>query len=233
MLSLVDARARRGAFTLAADLDVEAGARVAVMGASGSGKSTLLDMIAGFVPLERGRVRWGGADLTGLPPGDRPISVLFQDSNLFPHLTAERNVGLGIRPDLRLGDGERARVAEALASVGLEGLGDRRPSALSGGQRSRVALARLLVQARPLALVDEPFAALGPALREEMLDLMAALLDRTGATLLMVTHAPGDARRLCPQTVIVEEGRAHEPVPTGPLLDDPPEGLRRYLGEAG
>ena len=220
----------RGEFVLDADLAVEPGARIAVMGASGSGKSTLLDLIAGFAEPERGRVLWEGRSLTPLPPGERPVSMLFQDSNLFPHLTAEANVGLGISPALRLSVEDRGRVAEALAAVGLGGMGARRPAALSGGQRSRVALARLLVQARPIALVDEPFAALGPALRAEMLELMAQLLDQTDATLLMVTHAPDDARRLCPQTVLVEGGRANAPAPTGALLDDPPEALRDYLG---
>ena len=230
MLRLEGARVVRGEFSLSADLTVETGGRVAVMGASGSGKSTLLDLVAGFAEPETGRVLWEGRDLTPLPPGERPISMLFQDSNLFPHLSAARNVGLGIRPDGRLDAAQKARVADALRAVGLAGMEERLPGALSGGQRSRVALARLLVQARPLALVDEPFAALGPALRVEMLELMAALLDRTGATLLMVTHAPEDARRLCPQTVLVEGGRAHAPRATGPLLDDPPEALRAYLG---
>ena len=230
MLRLEGMRLVRGEFVLDADLAVEPGARIAVMGASGSGKSTLLDLIAGFAEPERGRVLWEGRDLTPLPPGERPVSMLFQDSNLFPHLAAEANVGLGISPALRLSVEDRGRVAEALAAVGLGGMGARRPAALSGGQRSRVALARLLVQARPITLVDEPFAALGPALRAEMLELMAQLLDRTGATLLMVTHAPDDARRLCPQTVLVEGGRANAPAPTGALLDDPPEALRDYLG---
>ena len=230
MLRLEGARVVRGEFSLSADLTVETGGRVAVMGASGSGKSTLLDLVAGFAEPETGRVLWEGRDLTPLPPGERPISMLFQDSNLFPHLSAARNVGLGIRPDGRLDAAQKARVADALRAVGLAGMEERLPGALSGGQRSRVALARLLVQARPLALVDEPFAALGPALRVEMLELMAALLDRTGATLLMVTHAPEDARRLCPQTVLVEGGRAHPPRATGPLLDDPPEALQAYLG---
>ena len=230
MLRLEGARAARGDFSLSADLSVETGARVAVMGASGSGKSTLLDLIAGFAEAAEGRVLWEKRDLTPLPPGERPVSMLFQDSNLFPHLSAARNVGLGIRPDGRLDAVQKGRVTDALRAVGLAGMEERLPGALSGGQRSRVALARLLVQARPLALVDEPFAALGPALRLEMLDLMARLLDRTGATLLMVTHAPEDARRLCPQTVLVESGRAHPPRETGPLLDDPPEALRAYLG---
>jgi thiamine transport system ATP-binding protein len=121
-------------------------------------------------------------------------------------------------------------VQDALARVGLEGLDTRRPAELSGGQQSRVALARTLIRARPLLLLDEPFAALGPALKAEMLALVARIAEETGATLLMVSHDVTDARAICDQTVLVAEGVAHAPRATGPLLDDPPPGLRAYLG---
>jgi thiamine transport system ATP-binding protein len=201
-----------------------------VLGPSGEGKSTLIGLIAGFVKPDAGRVLWHGQDITAAPPGDRPLAVLFQDNNLFPHLTAAQNVGLGIAPRLRLTRDQAEQVATALDRVGLAGLGDRRPAHLSGGQQSRVALARVLVQDRPLVLLDEPFAALGPALKAEMLDLLAHLLDTTGAAVMMVTHDPADARRLCPLTVLVAEGQAHPPVPTEALLADPPPALAAYLG---
>jgi thiamine transport system ATP-binding protein len=117
-----------------------------------------------------------------------------------------------------------------LARVGLGGLGDRKPRELTGGQQSRAALARALLRDKPHLLLDEPYAALGPALKTEMLDLLAEVLDTTGATLLMVTHDPDDARRLCPETILVAEGQAHPPMPTGPLLDAPPPALTAYLG---
>lgn len=217
-------------FTLSADLTVPEGARVAVIGPSGAGKSTLLAAIAGFQPVAAGRVLWKGGDLGPLAPGKRPLSILFQDNNLFPHLTAAENVGLALRPGLRLGEQEQARVAGALARVGLEGLGDRRPAALSGGQQSRVALARALLRARPILLLDEPFAALGPALRAEMLDLVAEITAETGSTLLIVTHDPRDAERIADLTVLVAEGRAEAPVPTAALFADPPKALAEYLG---
>ena len=219
-----------GAFTLAADLAVPAGARVAVIGPSGSGKSTLLSLVSGFLRPDRGQVLWAGADLAPLPPGKRPVSVLFQDQNLFPHLTVAQNVGLGLRPDLRLDSGQQAAVAQALDRVGLAGMGPRRPAQLSGGQQSRVALARVLLRARPILLLDEPFGALGPALKDEMLDLLAEIAGEAGATLLMVTHDPEDARRIAPLTIVVDQGRAAAPVPTGPLLDNPPAALKAYLG---
>jgi len=217
-------------FTLNADLEVAKGHKVAVIGPSGAGKTTLIEMIAGFVPLTSGRVLWNGQDITGADPGARPVAMLFQDGNLFPHLSVAQNVGLGLRPDLRLEGSQQAEVARAIARVGLSGLGERRPADLSGGQQSRAALARVLVQARPLLLLDEPFAALGPALKVEMLDLVAALVDETGATLLMVSHDPGDARRIADQILQVFDGQAHPPKETGVLLDNPPAALRDYLG---
>lgn len=230
MLEFDGIEVRRGSFRLAADLAVPHGARVAVIGPSGSGKSTLLLLVAGFLAPQRGRIRVAGQDITDLPPGQRPVSMLFQDQNLFPHLTVAQNVGLGLRPDLRLSDPQRARVTQVLAEVGLEGMEDRRPANLSGGQQSRVALARVLLRARPVLLLDEPFAALGPALKAEMLALLAGIADQTDATVLMVTHDPDDARSFAPETILVDAGRAQPPVPTGPLLDNPPPGLRAYLG---
>lgn len=224
----LDGTARRGGFALRARLDVAEGARVAVMGPSGAGKSTLLEAIAGFVPFE-GRLSWRGAPLEG-PPGARPVSMLFQESNLFPHLSVARNAALGVRPDGRLSPQERARVGAALDRVGLAGLGEQRPARLSGGQRGRAALARVLLMRRPVLLLDEPFAALGPALKAEMLALVAEVAGEIGATLLMVTHDPDDARAIAEGVVVVAEGRAAPPAPTAALLADPPPALRRYLG---
>ncbi len=149
---------------MTADLALPAGSSTALIGPSGAGKSTLLNAIAGFQELGAGRILWRDRDIGGLAPAERPVTLLFQEHNLFAHLTVAQNVGLGLRPDLRLDRDGQARVAAALAEVGLEGLGPRRPAQLSGGQRQRVALARALLRARPLLLLDEPFAALGPAL---------------------------------------------------------------------
>ncbi|MFY0633624.1 MAG: ATP-binding cassette domain-containing protein [Vannielia sp.] len=230
MLALEGLLLEQGDFALRADWQVEPGARVAVIGPSGAGKSTLLMGIAGFVEVSAGRIAWAGRDLDGLAPGARPVSVLFQEENLFGHLSTERNVGLGLRADLRLTAADRGQVEAALERVGLGGMGGRMPRELSGGQRSRVALARVLLRQRPVLLLDEPFAALGPALKREMLALVAEIAEESGATVLMVTHDPEDARAFAAQVVVVAGGRAEAPVATGPLLDDPPEALRAYLG---
>lgn len=217
-------------FRLTADWSAAPGDRIAIMGPSGAGKSTLLSMIAGFLAPTEGRVLWYGADLSSFLPGERPLTILFQDQNLFPHLTIAQNLGLGLRPDLRLSGAERDQVDDALRKVGLQGLGSRRPAQLSGGQASRAALARALLRARPILLLDEPFSALGPALRQEMLALLRDVADRTGALVLMVTHDPQDAGALDGLTAFVAEGIVHPPVPTAGLLADPPPDLRAYLG---
>ncbi len=230
MLKLDAVQVDNGGFFLSADIEIDAGRKVAVIGPSGAGKTTLIETIAGFLPVLRGRLLWQGRDITGVIPGERPVAMLFQDGNLFPHLSVAQNVGLGLRPDMRLDAVQETKVTQAIERVGLAGLEARKPAALSGGQQSRAALARVLVQARPLLLLDEPFAALGPALKGEMLDLVAGLVDESRATLLMVSHDPGDARRIADQVVLVADGQAHAPQATGELLDNPPPALRAYLG---
>ncbi|WP_434616703.1 thiamine ABC transporter ATP-binding protein [Tabrizicola sp. M-4] len=217
-------------FRLTADWSLPAGARCAVLGPSGAGKSTLLNAIAGFVVPKAGRILWQGQAMDALPPGKRPVTILFQDQNLFPHLTVERNLALGLAPDGRITAPMRTRIGEALERTGLAGLGGRKPGQLSGGQQGRAALARALLRARPLLLLDEPFAALGPALKADMLALVAEVAEAAGATVLMVTHDPQDARRFADLTILVAEGRAAAPVPTAELFAAPPPALAAYLG---
>jgi thiamine transport system ATP-binding protein len=230
MLRLEGLKLQLGDFELSADFSVKSGAVVAVMGPSGGGKSTLIAAIAGFVRPVAGRIWWDGTDLTMLPPGQRPVSVLFQDNNLFPHLTVHQNLALGIRPSGRITPQELRQVADVLTRVGLAGLGDRNPGALSGGQQSRAALARVLLGGRPLVLLDEPFAALGPGLKEEMLDLAATMLAAQGRMLIMATHDPADARRIADEVIIVAAGAAEAPVSTVSFFANPPPGMRNYLG---
>ena len=215
------------------DCSARAGAITALMGPSGSGKSTLLNLVAGFETPASGRILIGGRDVTALSPAERPVSMVFQENNLFAHLTVEDNVGLGISPALRLSANDREAIAGALARTGLSGKEKRLPRELSGGERQRVALARVLVRNRPVLLLDEPFASLGPALRDEMLDLVANLVDERRLTVLMVTHQPEDARRIAGDMLFLENGRiAAQGAAADFFGDTGPEAFKRYMGEA-
>lgn len=215
------------------DLAIPEGEIVGLLGASGSGKSTLLHLVAGFEEPQAGTIRIAGQDVTRLYPARRPVSMVFQENNLFHHLTVAQNVGLGRSPSLRLTEADRADISKALADVGLAGKEDRRPDALSGGERQRAALARALVRRHPLLLLDEPFASLGPALRGEMIELVRNLQARTGMTVVFVTHAPDDARALAKRIIFLENGRiaADGPVATfyGP---DAPAAFTAYVGRS-
>jgi thiamine transport system ATP-binding protein len=214
------------------DLHVGSGELLALIGPSGAGKSTLLSLIAGFERAESGAIRIDGADVTRVHPASRPVTMLFQDHNLFAHLDVAANIGLGVHPGLRLTADDRAKVDWSLAQVGLEGFNRRLPAQLSGGERQRVALARSLVRNRPVLLLDEPFAALGPALRREMLDLVRALQQSQNLTVLLVSHQPEDALYAAPRTAFVHEGHILQVADTRSLFDGAavPE-LRAYLGE--
>jgi thiamine transport system ATP-binding protein len=205
-------------FTGRYSLRVPAGSLTAVIGPSGGGKTTMLHAIAGFEPVTAGRVTLAGIDMTGAEPGARPVSLLFQDHNLFAHLTAAQNVGLGLKPSLSLDAQDRARVALALASVELSEEAGRLPGELSGGQRQRVALARALVMRRPLLLLDEPFGAMDPGLRKSMIALTDRLRRENALTVLMTIHTPADIAAVADQVAFVADGLVREVGPPGELL---------------
>ncbi len=213
------------------DVEFRAAAITAVMGPSGSGKSTLLNLVAGFETPDTGRVIIGGEDVTGQRPAARPVSMMFQENNLFAHLDVGANVGLGRSPSLRLTPADRTAVAEALERTGLAGKERRLPRELSGGERQRVALARILVRDRPVLLLDEPFGSLGPALRTDMLELLAGVQAERRMTVLFVTHQPEDARRVADDMVFLEDGLISATGATEAFFSEGgPEAFRRYIG---
>ncbi|GEO85830.1 MULTISPECIES: thiamine ABC transporter ATP-binding protein [Alphaproteobacteria] len=183
------------------------GAITAIAGPSGSGKSTLLALIAGFEQPDEGRVLIGGEDVSGLAPANRPVSLVFQDNNLFAHLDLFTNVGLGIDPAFRLTPADRQAVSQALTRVGLGGYEKRLPATLSGGERQRAAFARALVRRKPVMLLDEPFAALDPGLRSAMADLLLDLHRESGQTIVIVSHDPQEVERLASDVLFLEKGR--------------------------
>jgi len=213
------------------DVVIRGGITTAVMGPSGSGKTTLLHLIAGFEEPVSGRILIGDADMAGIEPARRPVSMIFQENNLFSHLDVASNVGLGRSPSLRLTADDRAAVSDALARTELAGKETRLPRELSGGERQRAAIARVLVRNRPVLLLDEPFAALGPALRSDMLDLVKDLQAEHGLTVVLVTHQPEDAFRIADDMVFVADGKV---AATGSVADfqigGGPQAFRDYMG---
>lgn len=204
----------------------------AIMGASGSGKSTLLSLIAGFEQAHGGTIVLNGADCTTASPATRPLSMVFQENNLFAHLSIGKNVGLGISAKLRLTADEQADISKALADVGLDGYENRLPAQLSGGERQRVALARVLVRRQPILLLDEAFASLGPGLRQEMLDVVKGLANEHKMTVLMVTHSPEDALQIADDVVFLDQGRVVQAGKAQDVLRADSDNLivRSYLG---
>ena len=188
-------------------LNVPKGALCALIGPSGGGKTTLLHIVAGFGEPSSGKLTFDEQDLLPLAPSERPLSILFQEHNLFPHLTAAENVGLGIDPGLKLNPAQRTEIEDALNRVELSGLGKRRPGELSGGQRQRVALARALVRRKPLMLLDEPFSGLDPGLRLDMIALVDTLRKENGLTVLMAIHTPAEAAAIADMMAFVDEGQ--------------------------
>lgn len=188
-------------------LSVARGEQVAVLGPSGAGKSTLLNLIAGFLTPASGTLMIEGDDHTATPPSRRPVSMLFQENNLFSHLNVQQNIGLGLDPGLKLSALQREKLLHIARQMGIDNLMRRLPGELSGGQRQRVALARCLVRDQPVLLLDEPFSALDPALRQEMLALVSDVCHNRQLTLLMVSHSVEDAARIAPRSVVVADGR--------------------------
>ncbi|MBW6424030.1 ATP-binding cassette domain-containing protein [Rhizobium sp. XQZ8] len=189
------------------DCAIPAGTVTAMTGPSGSGKTTLLNLIAGFETADSGSIRIAGDDVSRKHPSERPISLVFQDNNLFAHLDLFTNIGLGISPSLKLSPEDRKSISQALERVGLGGFEKRMPGTLSGGERQRSAFARALVRKKPVLLMDEPFAALDPGLRLSMANLLLELHKETGNTVLIVTHDPDEVSRLADHALFIDHGR--------------------------
>ena len=209
-------RKRFGTFTALDDvtLDIREGELLALLGPSGSGKTTLLRVIAGLEQADGGRVLFDGEDAASLSVQARRAGFVFQHYALFRHLTVEENIAFGLRVrrgKQRLADAViRARVAELLSLVQLDGLGGRYPAQLSGGQRQRVALARALAIEPRVLLLDEPFGALDAQVRRDLRRWLRELHDRTGLTTIFVTHDQEEALSISDRIVVMHKGIADQ-----------------------
>ena len=209
VLAISDVTVRYGD-TLAVDdvsLDLATGQVLAVLGPSGCGKSTLLRAVAGLEPLSAGTIAWDGADLAGVPTHKRGFALMFQDGQLFAHLTVARNVAYALRLRRTPSAQVASRVRELLDLVGLSGYDDRLPGTLSGGERQRVALARALAVEPRLILLDEPLSALDATLRERLATDLRAILHAAGTTALLVTHDHEEAFALADRLSVMRAGR--------------------------
>ena len=192
------------------DLEVGDGEFFAMLGPSGSGKTTVLRMIAGFESPTAGRIHLGGRDVTGDPPFDRDVNTVFQDYALFPHMSVLDNVAYGLMVKGVNKKSRRAQAREALATMRLGGMDDRRPGQLSGGQRQRVALARALVNHPKVLLLDEPLGALDLKLREQMQVELKAIQQEVGITFIYVTHDQEEALTMSDRLAVFNGGRIEQ-----------------------
>ena len=213
----------------ALDLAVHEGELLSLLGPSGCGKTTTLNLIAGFVAPSAGRVIVDGQDVTARPPHERGLGVVFQSYALFPHMSVFENVAFGLR-ERRVAKSEIGRrVGEALALVRLQGQGERRPRQLSGGMQQRAALARALVYAPRVLLLDEPLAALDRKLREEMRAELREILREVGITTVFVTHDQEEALSLSDRIAVMNQGRIEQLGAAARGLRAPGDALRRRL----
>ncbi|MEJ0070256.1 MAG: ABC transporter ATP-binding protein [Pseudomonadota bacterium] len=208
-----------------------AGSLVVLLGPSGCGKSTTLRLIAGLETVSEGRIHIGGLDVTGLPPAQRRLSMVFQSYALFPHLSVAENILFGLRVR-KVGAAERAtRLARVAALLGLDKLLERRPSQLSGGQQQRFALGRAIIAETPVCLMDEPLSNLDAQLRGDMRREIRDLQQKLGITMVYVTHDQTEAMSMADQVVLLRDGRVEQDAPPDQLYARPATSFAaRFIG---
>lgn len=191
-------------------LAIREGEFFSLLGPSGCGKTTLLKLVAGLLEADGGEIWIGDKNLTNVPPESRQFAMVFQQSLLFPHKNIEDNVAFGLKMQ-KVDKKQRLKAARnMLEHVGLSGFGSRFPDELSGGQQQRVALARALVANPRVLLMDEPFSALDPGLREEMRVLLSRIQKEFCVTVLFVTHDRDEAFELSDRIAVMGEGKLQQ-----------------------
>ena len=197
-----------GEFTAVHDvsLKIYKGEIFCLLGGSGSGKTTLLRVLAGFEIPSSGAIFIDGQDMTGIPPYERPVNMMFQSYALFPHMSVEKNIGFGLEQEGLPKAEIKRRVAEMLAIVKMSEYARRKPHQLSGGQRQRVALARSLIKQPKLLLLDEPLGALDKKLREHTQFELVNIQEQLGVTFVVVTHDQEEAMTLASRIGVMNHG---------------------------
>ena len=208
--------------------NVEPGEFFALLGPSGSGKSTLLRLIAGFNQHQAGRLLIGDRDVTGIPPWQRNVGMVFQNYALWPHMTVRANVAFGLEERRLPKDEIRRRADAALALVGLADYAGRRPGELSGGQQQRVALARTLAVEPQVLLLDEPLSNLDAKLRVQMRQELRRLHERLGITTIFVTHDQEEALTICDRVAVMDQGVIQQIGTPVALFDQP---VNRFVAQ--
>jgi ABC-type Fe3+/spermidine/putrescine transport system ATPase subunit len=209
-------------------IDVAENEFFSLLGPSGCGKTTLLRILAGLDDPDSGSVTLSGDDLVAMPAHRRPVNLMFQSYALFPHLNVERNVAYGLQREKRPRAEIRDRVGEALATVGLTGMGSRRVTQLSGGQRQRVALARAMVKRPRILLLDEPLGALDKQIRTQMQQELKRLQHEVGITFIVVTHDQEEAMSMADRIAVLRDGHVEQLASPAELFDRP---ATRFVAE--
>ena len=206
-------------FQLAVNMTLPKGF-TSVIGQSGAGKSTLLSSLSGHRALTSGKIFVDETRIDLLPSNKRPCSIIFQEFNLFPHLSIVQNLNLVCGNKFFVSESSREKIKKVLEKVGIVELIDRLPSEMSGGQQSRAALARVLLQRNPILLLDEPFSALGPNQKSELIDLVDSLSKGQDTSVLLITHDPKDVRQIAGHCIVVKDQTVLGPFETSEALDE-------------
>ena len=227
MIRFEDVIIKTGDFQLEVNITVPKGF-TSVIGQSGAGKSTLVSSLSGHRTLTSGKIFVDETRIDLLPLNKRPCSIIFQEFNLFPHLSIVQNLNLVCGNKFFVSESSREKIKKVLEKVGIVELIDRLPSEMSGGQQSRAALARVLLQRNPILLLDEPFSALGPNQKSELIDLVDSLSKEQDISVLLITHDPKDVRQIAGHCIVVKDQTVLGPFETSEALDE--EGpLKGYL----
>ena len=204
-LSASKCQIKNGSFSVQCDFSFEIGNHLSLFGPSGSGKSSVLLGLAGFLPIINGDLIYDDKSISKIEPKDRPFDLLFQENNLFPHLTVSGNILLGLGAKAKMDLQNSHIVNEILDLVGLYKERNRLPQDISGGQRSRAAIARSLIRKKPILLLDEPFAALDFELKNEILSLLLRVTRKNNLSIILVSHDPRDVQYLGGDVVLFSE----------------------------